>query len=160
MVKVITGDEDHVDPRIPEGALAEFYRAFNSRDLALMEQNWAGDEAVLYHELGGVRYGWTEIRELYEQTLLASPAGVLMTFHDYRIDRFSDTFFAVGLERGLLRTQADVLEFRIRASRVFGWRGGRWRQIHHHGSIEEPELLANYLALVLTGQTAPSYNEA
>lgn len=154
MAQVITGDEEAVDPHTPEGALAEFYRAFNSRDLALMEQNWAGDEAVLYHELGGVRYGWTEIRELYEQTLLSSPAGVLMTFQDYRIDRFSDTFFAVGLERGLLRTQKDVLEFRIRATRLFGWRGGRWRQIHHHGSIEEPELLANYLALVLTGQTA------
>jgi hypothetical protein len=37
---------------------------------------------------------------------------------------------------------------------MFGWRGGRWRQIHHHGSLEEPELLANYQALVLTGQTA------
>jgi ketosteroid isomerase-like protein len=154
MSQIITGDEENSDPRKPEGALAEFYRAFNSRDLALMEQNWAGDEAVLYHELGGVRHGWTEIKELYEQTLLASPAGVLMTFHDYRIERFSDTFFAVGLERGLLRTPKDVLEFRIRATRIFGWRNGRWRQLHHHGSIEEPELLANYLTLFLTGHTA------
>lgn len=151
---IITGDEEQIDPRKPEGALAEFYRAFNSRDLALMEQNWAGDEAVVFHELGGVRNGWTEIKELYEQTLLASPAGVLMTFHDCRIDRSSDTFFAVGLERGLLRTPKDVLEFRIRATRMFAWRGGRWRQIHHHGSIEEPELLANYLTLVLTGHIA------
>lgn len=154
MARVITGDEEVVDPKAPEGALAEFYRAFNSRDLTLMEQNWAGDESVLFHELGGVRYGWEEIKELYEQTLLSSQAGVLMTLHDYRIDRFSDSFFATGLERGLLRTQKDVLEFRIRATKMFGWRGGRWRQIHHHGSIEEPELLANYQALVLTGQTA------
>jgi ketosteroid isomerase-like protein len=154
MAQVITGDEEFVDPKTPEGALTEFYRAFNSRDLALMEQNWAGDEAVLFHELGGVRNGWTEIRELYEQTLLSSQAGVLMTLHDYRIERFADTFYAVGRERGLLRTQKDVLEFRIRATKLFGWRGGRWRQLHHHGSIEEPELLANYQTLVLTGQTA------
>lgn len=154
MSAVITGDEEHIDPRQPEGVLAEFYRAFNSRDLQLMEANWAGEEATLFHELGGVRRGWAEIRELYEQTLLSSPAGVLMTFQDYTINRTTDSFIATGLERGLLRTQADVLDFRIRATRLFVWRNGRWRQIHHHGSIEEPELLANYLTLVLTGQTA------
>jgi len=61
----------------------------------------------------------------------------------------------IGTERGLLRTQKDVLEFRIRTTRLYAWRGGRWRQINHHGSIEEPELLAQYLTLVLTGQSAP-----
>ena len=153
---VITGDEEQVDPRTPEGALAEFYRAFNSRDLTLMEANWSPEEATVYHQLGGTRRGWEEIRELYEQTFLG-PAGVQMTLHDIEITRFSDSFTATGIERGILRTQADVLEFRIRTTRLFGWRGGRWRQIHHHGSIEEPELLAQYLTLVLTGHTAPAY---
>ena len=32
----VTGREDPIDPREPADALAEFYRAFNSRDLALM----------------------------------------------------------------------------------------------------------------------------
>ena len=152
---VITGDEDSIDPRQPEGVLAEFYRAFNSRDLALMEQNWSPDEGTVYHQLGGIRRGWEEIRELYDQTF-QGPAGAVMTLHDFHIIRFSDSFTAIGTERGLLRTQKDALEFRIRATRLFAWRGGRWRQVHHHGSIEEPELLAQYLTLVLTGQVAPA----
>ncbi len=153
MAIVITGDEESIDPRTPEGALAEFYRAYNSRDLALMEQNWASDEATIYHQLGGVRAGWEEIRDLYDQTF-QGPAGAQMTLHEFKIIRFSDSFTVVGTERGLLRTQKDALEFRIRTTRLFAWRAGRWRQIHHHGSIEEPELLADYLTLVLTGETA------
>jgi hypothetical protein len=26
---------------------------------------------------------------------------------------------------------------------------GRWPQVHHHGSIDDPQLLANYQALIL-----------
>jgi hypothetical protein len=154
MEPVITGDEESIDPRTPEGVLAEFYRAYNCRDLALMQENWANDESSIYHQLGGVRRGWEEIRDLYDQTF-QGPAGAQMTLHDFKIIRFSDSFTVIGTERGLLRTQKDVLEFRIRTTRLYAWRGGRWRQIHHHGSIEEPELLAQYLTLVLTGQTAP-----
>jgi hypothetical protein len=34
--------------------LAEFYRAFNTRDLALMERNWiSSDEASMDNPLGG-----------------------------------------------------------------------------------------------------------
>ena len=155
MTTVITGDEEHFDPRNPEGALIEFYRAYNSRDLTLMEANWASEEATIYHQLGGTRLGWEEIRELYDQTF-QGPAGAQMTLQDYQIIRFSDSFTVLGTERGILRTQKDVLDFRIRTTRLFAWRGGRWRQIHHHGSIEEPELLAQYLTLVLTGQSAPA----
>jgi ketosteroid isomerase-like protein len=151
MVEIITGD-DEIDLRQPEGALNEYYRAFNSHDLALMQKNWdSGDDVSLYHPLGGIRRGWEEIQALYEQ-IFGEPAGVMMTFQDFAIQRFGDTFLAVGMERGLLRTHETALEFRIRTSRIFSWRGGRWRQIHHHGSIEEPELLAHYLTLVLTGK--------
>lgn len=154
-VQVITGDEETIDPRQPEGALAEYYRAFNSRDLRLMENNWGGAEDVsLYHPLGGVRIGWQEIRSIYEQTF-SGPAGAQMAFHDFTLHRFGDAFLAVGTERGLLRTQEASLEFRIRTTRMFAWKGGRWRQVHHHGSIEEPELLAQYQTLVLTGKIAP-----
>jgi hypothetical protein len=34
----ITGSEDEIDPSRPEGALAEFYRAFNTRDLGVPGQ--------------------------------------------------------------------------------------------------------------------------
>jgi hypothetical protein len=37
--KPITGKEDLGDLTRPEAALAQFYRAFNGRDMALMQQN-------------------------------------------------------------------------------------------------------------------------
>ena len=149
---IITGDEQHINPREPEGALAEFYRAYNSRDIQLMEANWAhGDEPSSFHTLGGKRRGWAEIKALYEQTFYGV-SGAHVTFHDVMIDRFGDTFITTGVEKGLLRSRDATMAFRARTSRLFGWRGGRWRQLHHHGSIEEPESLAQYLTLVVTGK--------
>lgn len=56
MERVITGKENPIDPRVPEGALAEFYRAFNSRYLVLMAQNWDdSEEASMDNPLGGIR---------------------------------------------------------------------------------------------------------
>jgi hypothetical protein len=37
-----------------------------------------------------------------------------------------------------------TLDLRIRTTRWFVKSDGRWRQLHHHGSIEEPALLADY----------------
>lgn len=149
---IITGDED-IDLHQPEGALNEYYRAFNSHDLRLMQQNWEqSEEASLYHPLGGVRRSWEEIRELYEQ-IFSGPAGVMVQFQEFAIQRYNNTFLCTGVERGILRTQAAALEFRIRTTRLYNWRAGHWLQIHYHGSIEEPEQLTQYVTLVLTGQS-------
>ena len=52
----------------PIGALNEFYRAFNSRDLALMQQNWENsEEAAMDNPLGGIKRGWSEIEPVYER---------------------------------------------------------------------------------------------
>jgi len=51
---------------------------------------------------------------------------------------------AIGRERGELSRGADRLEVTIRTSRVYRWTDGRWRQIHHHGSIDDADLLARY----------------
>jgi len=37
---------------------------------------------------------------------------------------------------------------KIRTTRVFRYDGERWRQTHHHGSIDDPQLLAAYQSLV------------
>lgn len=51
----ITGREPPGDPGAPASALAQFYRAFNSRDLALMEANWdASPDVAMDNPLGGM----------------------------------------------------------------------------------------------------------
>ena len=54
----ITRNEVALDPSTPRGALAEFYRGFNGRDLALMEKNWLNSaEVSMDNPLGGARRG-------------------------------------------------------------------------------------------------------
>jgi ketosteroid isomerase-like protein len=140
----ITGGEQ-ADPATPLGALAEFYRAFNSRDLALMERNWEqSTEAAMDNPLGGIRRGWPEIRAVYTR-IFDGPARVQVEFHDYTLHVAGDVFWAVGRERGRFERDGKALDLAIRTSRLFRRdAAGRWRQVHHHGSIEDPQLLADY----------------
>lgn len=58
----ITGREDLGDLTQPHQALAQFYKALNARDLALMEQNWDGspeaamDNPLVASSAGGRTY--------------------------------------------------------------------------------------------------------
>ena len=47
-------------------------------------------------------------------------------------------------ERGYLERDGRRLDLAIRTSRVFRKLDGRWQQVHHHGSIEDPLLLDRY----------------
>lgn len=140
----ITGNETDIDVRAPKGALAEFYRAFNRRDLALMERNWLNSqEASMDNPLGGIRRGWDEISRVYER--IFGGAGIVQVeFFDYTLHAFEQTFLAVGRERGTYKSASREMELKIRTSRWFTLSDGRWRQLHHHGSIEDADLLAKY----------------
>lgn len=145
----VTGREEVADPSEPLGALSEFYRAFNGRDLGLMEQNWdVSGEASMDNPLGGIQRGWNEISAVYRR-IFGGEAKVSVEFHDYTLHQFGETFLAVGRERGLLvKGDAVKIELTIRTSRWFRLIDRRWRQVHHHGSIDDPDLLARYQAAV------------
>ncbi|WP_224981598.1 YybH family protein [Geomonas agri] len=130
-------------------ALSQFYEALNSRDMELMSQNWLqGDEAAMDNPLGGIKRGWEEIRSVYER-LFGSASDYYFEFYDYTLHDAGELFYVVGRERGTFKTGDIVLEMRIRTSRIFRLINGQWRQVHHHGSIEEPELLTSYQQAVL-----------
>jgi len=147
-MKSINGGEANIDPSTPTGALAEFYRAYNNHDLALMELNWlTSPDASMNNPLGGIRRGWPEIRQLYER-IFASPASVRVEFYDYTIFNCESGFLAVGRERGLSHSVKMTLSLQSRTSRFFVLNDGRWRQFHHHGSIDDPNLLKAYQAAI------------
>jgi ketosteroid isomerase-like protein len=140
----ITGNEDLGDLNRPEQALAQFYKAFNSRDITMIDANFAAsDEVAIDNPLGGIRRGADVPHKMYE-TVFKSAADVHVEFWDYTIDRVGDVFWAVGLERGTYRDGDAVKDLNIRTTRVFRLIDGRWRQVHHHGSIEDAKLLADY----------------
>ena len=146
----ITGTEDvAADAASPEAALAQFYRAFNNGDLVLMESNWEqSEEASMSNPLGGVKRGWESIREVYDR-IFNGKARVYVEFYDYTIHRAGVMFCAVGRERGYLQTGNQKIDLTIRTSRTYRMDCGRWHQIHHHGSIDNPQLLAEYQDAVM-----------
>jgi ketosteroid isomerase-like protein len=140
----ITGNEELGDMSQPEQALAQFYHAFNSRDLKMIDDNFAAsDDVAIDNPLGGIRRGADGPHKMYEG-VFKSPANVHVVFWDYTIHRAGDVFWAVGRERGTYFDGGVEKDLNVRTTRVFQLINGRWRQMHHHGSIEDAKLLAEY----------------
>jgi len=53
-------------------------------------------------------------------------------------------FFVVGRERGDFCLGETRVEFEIRTSRIYQLIDGTWKQVHLHGSIDDPGLLDQY----------------
>ena len=144
----ITGTEDQGDLLEPYQALVQFYDAFNNGNIVLMSQNWhQSDEISMDNPLGGIKRGWHETKAVYE-SIFSGAARVYVEFYDYTIHETSETFYAVGRERGCFKIGDAEIKLAIRTSRIFRRVDGIWKQVHHHGSIEDPSLLARYQAAV------------
>jgi SnoaL-like domain len=142
----ITGAETEAIKTSCRFALIEFYQAFNTGNLALMQENWLpSPEASMANPLGGLLRGWDTIYSVYAR-IFNGPAQVYVEFYDYHLHEGDGYFLAVGRERGRFCRDELTLELAIRTSRTFVLSKGHYRQLHHHGSIENPDLLARYQA--------------
>lgn len=147
--KVITGQEQVEEVASPLAALVEFYTAFNERNFEMMQGNWLQTgEASMSNPLGGLKRGWQEIREVY-QKIFGGEARVYVEFYDYSMHVTGNMFLAVGRERGSLSLNDEVIELAIRTSRVYTLTAEGWKQVHHHGSMDKPELLAHYQGVLM-----------
>ena len=145
---VINGSENSVDISEPLISLIQFYKAFNEGSLSLMRKNWLNDPSVsMANPLGEIRKGWVEIEHLYS-SLFSGPITVYVEFYDFSVYCQRDTFLAVGRERGHCSIDGSTIELAIRTSRFYVRRGGCWKQLHHHGSIDNPKLLQDYQTAV------------
>jgi hypothetical protein len=147
---VITGQETEERLDTPFQALVTFYKAFNSRDLNLMERVWLNNhEPSMDNPIGGIRRGWIEIQEVYRK-LFSGNLTVYVEFHDYSLQQGKEWTLAVGRERGRCSSSkgGKSIHLEIRTSRLFVLHENHWRQIHHHGSIEYGELLMEYQKMV------------
>ena|SRR5437868_3260739 len=141
----INGADNLTDTRQPYGALQQFYRALNTRDRELMARNWdSSEDAAMDNPLGGIKRGWNEIASVYER-LFSANAEFHFEFYDYSLHLSENIFYVVGRERGRFSKNWKTLDLAIRTTRIFRKADdGNWRQVHHHGSIEDPQLLAEY----------------
>lgn len=146
--EAVTGREGQGCSSSPYQALVQFYCAFNSSDMKMMSENWAqSDDIAMDNPLGGIKRGWTEIQSVYER-IFNGPAEVYVEYFDYTIHETGDMFYTVGRERGYFRLGGEEITLAIRTSRIFQKIDGSWKQVHHHGSIEDPQLLRIYQAAV------------
>ena len=145
--EAITGKESSSqDEKL--NALISFYTAFNGKDFNLMQENWYNHEEIaMDNPLGGIKRGWKEIKSIY-QRIFSGQVEVYVEFYDYNIIDIEGGFCAVGRERGYVKVGDKKLDLAIRTSRVYKLVEGVYKQVHHHGSIENPELLKEYQALV------------
>ena len=145
--KAITGKEEQFFSD-EHKALVEFYKAFNTQDIELMQKNWSVDEGVMDNPLGGILRGWKNIQEVYKKIFFAE-AEVYVEFYDYSIHKQGDIFFAAGRERGYILKNGKKIELDIRTSRIYGKENSIYKQLHHHGSITDAKLLDTYQKLVM-----------
>jgi SnoaL-like domain len=141
----VTGQEQIPNFSDPLAALAQFYRALNSRDLELMKQNWdSSDEAVMDNPLGGIKRGWAEIGEIYRR-LFASPKPYRFEFYDYTLRRYGEVYIAIGRERGRVETDEGLhIDLAIRTTLIFVGQmdaGGKFI------TMDRLKMLRSYLAI-------------
>jgi hypothetical protein len=130
-------------------ALSKFYKAFNMKDMLLMEQSWLNtDEISMDNPIGGIRRGWEEIGNGYNK-IFNGKADVYVKFYDFSIHKSQNMFFATGREQGYFKTDKFEIPLDIRTTRIFILQYGNWKQIHHHGSIDNPKLLKTYQEAIL-----------
>lgn len=134
-------------------ALESFYYAFNNQSLTVFKDVWAPDPLIqLNNPLGGILRGYKSILELYRQ-IFEGPANVWVEFLDIVEYLDNNVVVFAGRERGEFTLGEMTLPLDIRTTRMFKYLDNElgWRQIHHHGSIDNPKLLKQYQNAVKRG---------
>jgi len=132
-----------------EGALASletFYYSFNHKDLETLRKIWFKDSLIqLNNPLGGMVRGINPITTIYDK-IFNGPANVWVEFTDIIYYETSTMIVFAGIEIGELKTKDTTLQLQIRTTRIFGYSedDDNWFQLHHHGSIDNAELLDKY----------------
>lgn len=133
-------------------ALINFYKAFNGRNMALMKDVWLNNSEVsMNNPVGGVIREWSNIEQVYDR-IFNGKATVFVEFYDFKIIPTSEMFIVSGRERGYLEQETSQISLHIRTSRVFVKENNDWKQIHHHGSIDDPQLLEKYQGIINSGK--------
>lgn len=129
-----------------KAALDTFYFAFNNRQLELLDKIWKKDALIqLDNPLGGIKRGAQHIHDLYARIIQGSVL-VRVNFTDAIAYVTPNMVIFAGREIGTYTLNGTAKDLTIRTTRVFTYdiKQGGWRQVHHHGSIDDADLLEDY----------------
>jgi SnoaL-like protein len=146
---------EHVNDPAISGAIAaleSFYYSFNNKDMAMVQALWLNNDLIqLNNPIGGIVRGVTPLLQVYDR-IFNGQANVWVRFTDIVCYDANDMVLFAGTEIGEFSTNNKIVPLQIRTSRIFAYIEDKkaWFQIHHHGSIDDPALLARYQAAVKT----------
>jgi len=132
-----------------EGAIAcleTFYYSFNNKNIDTFKKIWYGNDLIqLNNPLGGIIRGAKPITDLYDR-IFNSDANVWVKFTDIVYYKTEEMIVFAGTEIGEFSSGNETITLKIRTSRIFCYSETehQWFQVHHHGSIDDPELLKKY----------------
>ena len=105
----------------------------------MMPMNWAqSDDISMDNPLGGIKLAGQKSRQFINIFLTVRPRFM-----------WSITITPTMRQLNCFTRQAGEISLAIRTSGIFRKISDRWQQFHHHGSIDNPQLLADYQTAVL-----------
>jgi ketosteroid isomerase-like protein len=118
-----------------EEANARFYRAFETLDIAEMDQVWAhGDHARCVHPGWPLLSGWDAVRTSWE-TIFANTEEMRFTLTDVNVNVHGALAWVTCTENILSEVQGRVTVTSILATNLFERGADGWRLVHHHASF-------------------------
>ncbi len=140
---------EHATQPSIEGALScleTFYFSFNNKDIDTFKKVWYQNGLIqLNNPLGGIVRGIKPIVEVYDK-IFNGQAKVWVKFTDIIYYATEKMVVFAGTEIGEFSTNNERLSLKIRTTRIFGYLDNEnsWFQLHHHGSIDDSDLLNKY----------------
>lgn len=122
------------DAAAVEDANAEFYRAFESLEIAEMDRVWVhGDHVCCVHPGWPLLRGWPAVRRSW-QRIFASTAEMRFTISDVTVNLVGDLAWVTCVENILSEVGERVSVTAILATNLFERTETGWRLVHHHAS--------------------------
>lgn len=133
-------------------ALETFYYAFNNRDIDAMHQVWEDSDLIqLNNPVGGIARGREAVMAIYTR-IFYGHARVWVELSDIFCYASDDLVVFAGTEQGAFTRDGLAIPLKIRTTRIFAYRATHphhWVQVHHHGSIDDADVLQRYQEAVL-----------
>jgi ketosteroid isomerase-like protein len=117
-----------------------FYRAFESLELARMEETWARAPYITcVHPGWGPLAGWGPVMESWER-IFAGTLGMRITLGQVAVEVRGTLAWVVLTEHIESRHRDGKVTAKVQATNLFERHAGRWLLVHHHGSPIYPPL--------------------
>ncbi len=117
-----------------EQANALFYRAFETLDLAQMDEVWShGEHVKCVHPGWPLLIGWDAVRSSW-QAIFESAAEMRFTISAVLVEVAGDLAWVTCTENILSEVRGRVTVTSVLATNLFERGNAGWRLVHHHAS--------------------------